>query len=281
MEYPVPLQPENNQNHRLMHFPNATSFLKTALLLLTFLPLASVSFSQQADSTKKALHFKGSVSVTNNGFSLVPTFSLGEPAVATFFNISGKGRLSFEPEFRYSMKFKPWSFVFIWRYKLIEKNKFQFKLGTHLPALNFVSRKDTVGGVGQDIIRVRRFFPVVEMIPVYKISKNFSLGIFYLFSIGLEKEVTKRNHFVSLQPNFNHIPLSKRYYLRFNPQFYYLKLDEPEGFYVAGALTLARQGFPFSISAMMNKAIDSDINAKDFDWNVSLNYAFGRNYVEK
>ena len=256
-------------------------FIKKAALLLTLLNLSFYAFSQEKDSTKHALNFRGSVSVTNNGFSLVPTFSLGEPAVATFFNISGKGRLSFEPEFRYSMKFKPWSLVFIWRYKLVRKEKFQLALGTHLPALNFVSGKATLGGVEQDVIRVRRFLPVVEVIPVYKISENFSLGIFYLFSIGLEKELTRRNHFVSLQPNFNHIPLPKRFYLRFNPQFYYLKLDERPGFYVAGALTLARQGFPFSISGMMNKAIDSDIPAKDFDWNVSLNYAFGQKYVEQ
>lgn len=259
----------------------ANQLLKTAAFLSAFLHLSFSAFSQEKDSTKHLLNFRGSVSVTNNGFSLVPTFSLGEPAVATFFNISGKGRLSFEPEFRYSMKFKPWSLVFIWRYKLVRKEKFQLALGTHLPALNFVSGKATLGGVEQDVIRARRFFPVVEMIPTYKISENFRLGIFYLFSIGLEKELTRRNHFVSLQPNFNHITLSKRYYLRFNPQFYYLKLDESSGFYVAGALTLARQDFPFSISAMMNKAIDSDIPAKDFDWNVSLNYAFGRKYVEQ
>lgn len=281
MKYPVPLQPENNQNHRLMHFPGPTSLFPKALLLFGFLPLANVSFSQKADSTKQVIKFGGSVSVTNNGFSLVPTFSLGEPAVNTFFNISGKGRLSFEPEFRYSMKFKPWSFVFIWRYKLIEKNKFQFKLGTHLPALNFVSGKATVGGVEQDVIRVRRFFPVVEMIPTYKMSENFSLGIFYLFSVGLEEELTKRNHFVSLQPGFNHIPLTRQFYLRFYPQFYYLKLDESDGIYVAGSLTLTRRNFPFSISAMMNKAIDTDIPARDFDWNISLNYSFGKNYVER
>ena len=259
----------------------SNQLLKTAAFLSAFLHLSFSAFSQEKDSTKHLLNFRGSVSVTNNGFSLVPTFSLGEPAVATFFNISGKGRLSFEPEFRYSMKFKPWSLVFIWRYKLVRKEKFQLTLGTHLPALNFVSGKVALGGVEQDVIRVRRFFPVVEMIPAYKISENFNLGIFYLFSIGLEKELTKRNHFVSLQPNFNHIPLPKRYYLRFNPQFYYLKLDESSGFYVAGAMTLARQDFPFSISAMMNKAIDSDISAKDFDWNVSLNYAFGKKYVKQ
>lgn len=264
-----------------MHFPDSTPPLKTALLLLAFLSLANVSFSQQADSTKKALHFRGSVSVTNNGFSLVPTFSLGKPAVVTVFNVSGKGRLSFEPEFRYSMEFRPWSLIFIWRYKLVRKEKFQLALGTHLPALNFISGPVTKNGVVQDAIQARRFFPVIEVIPNYAVSKNISLGAYYLYSTGLEKEVPKQNHFISLRPSFNHVPLPKRYYLRFSPQFYYLKLDEPDGFYVAGALTLARQGFPFSISGMMNKAIDSDIKAKDFDWNVSLNYSFGKNYVER
>lgn len=256
-------------------------FGRKAALFFTLLHFAFSVFSQEKDSTKHALNFRGTVSATNNGFSLVPTFSLGEPAVATFLNISGNRRLSFEPEFRYSMKFKPWSLIFIWRYKMVRKERFQLALGTHLPALNFVSGKATLGGVEQDVTRVRRFFPVVEVMPTYKFSKNFNMGIFYLFSVGLEKELTKHNHFVSLQPNFNHIPLSKRYYLRFNPQFYYLKLDESDGIYVAGALTLARQDFPFSISGMMNKAIDSDIPAKGFDWNVSLNYTFGRNYTEK
>ncbi len=124
-----------------MNVQKLKTFGQKAVLFFTLLHFAFSVFSQEKDSTKHALNFRGSVSVTNNGFSLVPTFSLGEPAVATFLNING--------------------------------------------------------------------------------------------------------------------------------------------IYVAGALTLARQNFPFSISGMMNKAIDSDIPAKDFDWNVSLNYTFGRNYAEK
>ncbi len=264
-----------------MFFPPFTPFANRLLLVFALAGLAQISFSQQADSTKRQLHISGSVSATNNGFSLVPTFSLGKPAVATFLNVRGRGRLSFEPEFRYSMEFKPWSFVFIWRYRLIEKNKFQLKVGTHLPALNFVTGKVIKNGVEQDAIQARRFFPVMEVIPGYAFGKNFRLGLYYLYSVGLEKELTKNNHFVSLQPAFNHIPLAGKFYLRFYPQFYYLKLDQQDGIYVAGNLILARQGIPFSVSAMMNKAIDSSINAKDFDWNVSLNYAFGRKYAEQ
>ncbi|MBK7939465.1 MAG: hypothetical protein IPJ82_21340 [Lewinellaceae bacterium] len=257
------------------------SLIKKGLLFFTFLHLAQFCFSQEADSTKRVINFKGAVSITNNGFSLVPTFSLGKPAVVTIFSISGKGRLSFEPEIRYSMEFKPWSMVFIWRYKLVRKEKFQLALGTHLPALNFITGPVIKNGVQQDAIQARRFFPVMELIPNYVINKNINLGIYYLYSIGLEKELTKDNHFVSLRVGFNDIPFIKRCYLRFNPKFYYLKLDERDGFYVAGSLTLAHRDCPFSLSTLMNKAIDSNILAKDFDWNVSLNYTFGRDYVRK
>ncbi|MBK7870581.1 MAG: hypothetical protein IPJ74_07825 [Saprospiraceae bacterium] len=264
-----------------MDFIFIKTLISKAFLCLMFLHFTHLSLGQSLDTTQQIIHFRSMLSATNNGFSLVPTFSLGKPAVVTTFNISGKGRFSFEPEFRYSMEFKPWSFIFIWRYKLIEKNKFQLKLGTHLPALNFISGSVIKNGMEQEAIQARRFFPVIEVIPSYKVSTNISLGLYYLYSIGMEKELTKNNHFVSLQPNFNNIPLTKQFYMRFNPQFYYLKLDKQDGFYVASSLTLARENFPFSISTLMNKAIDSDIPAKDFDWNVSLNYTFGKDYIKK
>jgi aryl-alcohol dehydrogenase-like predicted oxidoreductase len=45
--------------------------------------------------------------VTNNGISLVQTFSLGKPAAIVTLSI-GKGKLSFEPDLRFSLKEKPW-----------------------------------------------------------------------------------------------------------------------------------------------------------------------------
>jgi len=42
---------------------------------LFFLLLVHFSFSQKADTAKNSTHFSGSISVTNNGISLVPTFS--------------------------------------------------------------------------------------------------------------------------------------------------------------------------------------------------------------
>jgi len=71
---------------------------KSGLLLVVFLLLAHFSFSQNTDSIKVVSHFGGAVTVTNNGISFVPTFSLGKPAV--IFDLSMGRRLSFEPQFR-------------------------------------------------------------------------------------------------------------------------------------------------------------------------------------
>ena len=75
---------------------------QNAVLFLMFWLSALTAFAQEKDSAQHLLNFRGSVSVTNNGFSLVPTFTLGKPALVTILSVSGKRRLSFEPEFRYS-----------------------------------------------------------------------------------------------------------------------------------------------------------------------------------
>jgi hypothetical protein len=265
-----------------MHFSNATSLLKTTLLLLAFLLLAHVSFSQQADSTKKVLHLSGTVSANNNGFSFVPTFSLGKPAVQTGFNISGKGRLSFHPQFWYSMlDYKPWSFIFIWRYKLVKKERFDLILGMHTPAINFKSATVTEDSVAMEVIKARRFYPVVEILPIYHIKKDIDLGLYFLFGMGIEKEVSTKNYFLSIRPDFNNVPLTKQVFLRLNPQFYYLRIDDLDGIYSAASLTVAHRKFPLSISTMMNMKLKSEIATKDFEWNVSLTYAFDKKYVRQ
>ncbi len=253
------------------------------LLLLPLLVFGKLAFGQSADSTKHSLKFSGTVAANNNGFSLVPTFSLGKPAVQTGFNISGnKGRLSFHPQFWYSMlDYKPWSFIFIWRYKLVKKEKFDLILGTHAPAINFRSATVTENGVEKDVVKARRFYPALEVLPYYYLNKNVSLSIYYLFGKGIEKEVSSKNHFLSLRADFNNLPLSKQLYLKFNPQVYYLAIDDADGIYAAGSLALAHRKWPLSVSTMMNKAVKSEIAVSDFEWNVGLTWAFGREFVEK
>lgn len=249
---------------------------------MVFYLLAAVCFSQKTDSVKQILNFSGTVSATNNGFSLVPTFSLGKPALMTNLNLRGKGRLSFEPMFWYSMlDFKPWSFIFVWRYKVVRREKFSFSVGTHLPAVNFRTASVVQNNVPQDMIEARRFFPVAELMPGYRFNQYFSMNAYILYGKGLDKSASAANTFVSLRPDVDNVRLTEKFFLRFNPQLYYLKINKNDGFYTAASLTLAHRKWPFSISTMVNKALKTNINTSDFDWNVGLTYAFGRNFVER
>ncbi len=252
---------------------------RKAFLLFTFLLAVHVSFSQKADSIKVLSHFSGSAAVTNNGISIVPSFSLGKPAV--IFNLSmGKKRFSFDPDLRFSLAGKPWSFLFWGRYKLAGSGRFQMSAGTHL-GLNFKTSVLPINGDTSETTVTRRYL-AGELFPRYLLTKNISIGIYYLYSHGLDAGTIGNTNFLTFQTGFSNIELPKQLFMKFTPQFYYLKLDKQDGFYFTASLTLARKKFPLAISAIVNKTIQTDIaGSKDFVWNVSLVYAFHKNYVEQ
>ena len=109
-------------------------------LIFVFLLSAYFSFSQnhKADSTNPALHFSGSIGITQNGIALVPTFSLGKPAGIVMLSM-GKKKFSIDPEFRFALEGRHSSFVFIYRHNAINRSKFQLTFGGHIPGLNFVT----------------------------------------------------------------------------------------------------------------------------------------------
>ncbi len=249
------------------------------LLLFVILNFTQSAFSQKTDSTKVVRHIGGAVTVTNNGISLIPNFTLGKPAAIFDLSVGGK-KLRFEPQFRFALEGKPWSFIFWWRYKLVENDKFQISIGAH-PAILFKTRTILVDSVSEETLEADRYL-AGELSPNYFISKNISIGIYYLYGYGIEKDAIKNGHYLALRSNFTNIKLTKQFFLRFNPQFYYLKMDENDGFYLSSTLTLARRNFPLSISSLINKTIQTEIPAgKNFVWNVSLTYSFNKEYVEK
>ena len=74
------------------------------------------------DSIQTTYHISGAASATNNGISLLPMFTLGKPAA--IFDLSvGNERLAFEPQFRFSLEGKPWSFIFWFRYKAVNTSR--------------------------------------------------------------------------------------------------------------------------------------------------------------
>ena len=252
---------------------------KSALSLFVLLNLTHFAYSQKSDSTKVVSHFGGAVTVTNNGISLIPNFTLGKPA--TIFDLSmGRGKLSFEPQFRFALEGKPWSFLFWWWYKLLKTDKFQINIGAH-HAIAFRTKTFLIDDVSKEIIVAQRYL-AGELSPNYSLSKNISIGMYYLYSYCMEKDAVKNTNFLALRCNFSNIRLSKQFLIRFNPQIYYLKMDEKDGFYITSALTLAKRNFPVSIFTIINQPVQTDIPAsKNFIWNASLIYSFNKEYVEK
>lgn len=262
-----------------MNFFGSESPAPKVVLLFAFLHVVHGSFSQKPDSIRTPHIFSGSISATNNGISIVPSFSLDKPAV--IFNLSmGKKRFSIDPDIRFSMAGRPWSFLFWARYKVVTASKFQLNAGTHL-GLNFKTSVLPVNGDSAKLTVTRRYL-AGELFPRYLITKNFSIGIYYLYSHGIDPGTIKNTNFLTFQTNFSHIKLPKTFYLRFTPQLYYLKLDQQDGFYFTATTTLAMQNFPLSVSAIVNKIIRSNIaGSKNFVWNVSLVYSFNKKYVEQ
>lgn len=258
--------------------PNLKKTVRGLLLLFALSGLPLFACAQSIDSTKTISYLSGAVHVTNNGLSVIPTFSLGKPAA--IFDLSiGKRKLSFEPQLRFSLEGKPWSFLFWWRYKLLKTKKIALNAGAH-PALLFRTETLQASGISKELIVSRRFL-AAEVAPNYLIAKDISVGIYYLYSRGLDKGATKHTHFLTINGNFSHIKLYRQFYLRFIPQVYYLKLDKQDGFYCTSTLTLARPNSPFAVSSILNKAIQSNISgSKDFAWNVSLIYSFQKKHLE-
>lgn len=253
-----------------------TKILCKKLVCCVFiLSVYNISIAQQKDSTS---YFRGSVTVTNNGISLVPTFSLGKPAA--IFNLAlGKGRLSFEPDMRFALEGKPWSFLFWWRFKLVQSKKIRLTLGAH-PALNFKPSAIVVNGISKDLIIARRYL-AGELSPNYLLSKNISIGIYYLYSRGLDPDAPRHTHFLTLNSNFSNIKLPNQFYFKLTPQVYYLKQDKLDGYYCTATMTLAKQHFPLSLAAIVNKTIQTEIVSKNFVWNLNVVYSFNKTYVKR
>lgn len=228
----------------------------------------------QRDST---FFFKSALSVTQNGFSFIPSFSLGKPAVIFEPSIGNK-RWSFEPQFRFALEGKPWSFIFIYKYRLVDRGKFSLQVGGHIPALIFSTQKVIRNGETEDVIVTQRFL-AAELVPNYTLSKSVSIGMYLLRGHGFDKGGIQNSYYAGLRSSITSLNVSKRIFFKLNPQVYYLKTDDKDGVYLTNTLTLAMRNFPLSISTIVNKAIQTDIPGKAFDWNVSLIYSFDKNYV--
>jgi hypothetical protein len=255
--------------------PTNRFFLFISSLMLCIL-FSSTIAAQTKDSAQRISHFGGTITATQNGISLIPSFSLGRPAVMFDLNMGGK-KLTFEPFLRFGMDGKPWAFIFWFRYKFINTSKFRMSIGAH-PSYVFRTIDMNTNGTTIKINRADRY-TAMDLTPTVVVSKNTTFGVYYLYSHGLDKTSVQNTHFVTLNANFTHIKLAGNFYGKFNPQLYYLNMAGKDGFYATHSFTVAHNKFPLSVQTVMNRAFKTEIAGDRFVWNMGLLYNFNKNYV--
>ena len=252
------------------------NYIFKLLFIFTALNFTMNVRAQTTESqTQETGIFTGAVTVTTKGLSTFPNLTLGRPAAILDLSMGGK-KLRFEPVMRFVLTGKPWSFIFWVRYELLNNENFQFKIGAH-PAYSFKTISYTQNGINKDVLRAQQFL-AGELSPVFKVGKNISMGPYYIYARGMEKDIVQNSNFISFRANLSNINLSDNYFVRLMAQAYYLKLDADDGYYVNSTLSLNRRNFPLSVSSTMNKIIQSDIAGDDFLWNINLTYSFNTMY---
>jgi hypothetical protein len=248
---------------------------RRAFLLWILLILSFTGYGQQIDTTKPVTYFSGSLSLTTNGFSIIPTFSLNSPAVITQLSWR-KRKFSIDPDIRLTPNLKKGSMVLWFRYYPIEKKRFSLRVGAH-PAMNFQLRTitDSNGNVSE-ISQMRRFL-AWELAPSLRVSKNWTFGLYYLQGNGLQKDGPQTTHFVNLGSGITNIRFGPFVRMALYPAVYYLNLDGDDGFYFTGTVELSHIRWPVSLSSSINQTFTSSIPGnKIFMWNLSLNYRFSK-----
>ncbi|HVN56955.1 MAG TPA: hypothetical protein VMT63_01535 [Bacteroidales bacterium] len=252
---------------------------RRVFLVSIFINVWNLSFSQKPDSLAVTSHFGGAVTVTNNGISFIPNFTLGKPAAILDLN-AGNRKLTFEPQLRFAMEGKPWSFIFWWRYKVVNNRKFKLTAGAH-PALSFKNLTYTSNNDTTMTMIASRYL-AAEIVPAYYLSDNISLGFYGFYARCLEKKSIRNTEMYAIRANFDKIGLGGKTYLRFAPQAYYLQMDQFDGYYVSASLGLAKGGYPFSVSVIANEPLKSNVpGGRDFVWNISLIYSFYSEFTRK
>ena len=250
-------------------------YLKIASLLL-LISFSNILSAQKNDSiTVKNSRFGGAVTIQSKGISTIPNLTLGKPAIV-FDMVVGR-RLTFEPQFRYSLEGKPWAMVFWWRYKILPGSKFTLNASANT-SLSFKSGNEIISDASREIIRTTRYL-AATLLPNYQFNKYFGLGTYLFYTKGIEKYITQNTYMISLRPSISNIPVTKNIAARVGPEIYYLKMDDKDGVYFNATFLISKKDFPLSITALINKPLKSNIPAEyNHLWNICLVYTFNNEY---
>ncbi len=232
------------------------NYLKTSCCALIFLfyNFSSLVLAQQKDSlhVPEPLKATANLNINNNGISLFPNLSFGKPAAIITLSV-GKKNIYFEPELRWGLNGKPWSYIYWFRYKYRKFEKFGVNVGAH-PSYVLKETTVNINNIQENRFVSQRYL-AAEIVPTYYFSKKFTLSVQYLYSKGLDSYAIQDSHFFAIQPKFPYLNLKKDFYMSFNPQVFYLALDDKNGTYFSESLFLAKSNFPLSISSIFTYKI--------------------------
>jgi len=245
--------------------------MRFALSVFAVSSLTRPVFSQAVDTAGSHTEVTWAVGVANKGISTIPTSMLDKPTATVDMSIR-RGAFSVDPQFRFGLDGTPWSFLFRARYRLVDRERLRLSVGAH-PVLAFRTTTVSVNGVAKDVI-VAQHFAAGELAPSYALSRNVSVGVYYLYAGGLDADVTRRTHFVAARAGLANLRLPAQLVARLDPQVYYLRMDDRDGTYLNSRLTVAKRNLPVSINGIINRPIRTTISrGRAVRWNVSLNYA--------
>ncbi|MDO8966687.1 hypothetical protein [Algoriphagus sp.] len=248
------------------------------ILFFVSLGVSQSASAQESKSKSGVHHFDGIITATNNGISIIPSFTLGRPAV--FFDLSiGGERLSFDPMLRFGMDGKPWTFVFWGRYKVIKDKRFSLTLGGH-PAFLFQEVDMVVQGKPDKMLVANRYL-AGEITTSYKLSDRVSTGIYFLKGTGLKVLGTKNTDFLAWNTSVTNLKLVNDLALRVNSQLFFLRTDDTSGMYINSGFTFEKGGFPIQFQGFFNRKIKSTVPGDDLVWNLSLLYTFSNTFSKK
>ncbi|PWK27675.1 hypothetical protein LV89_01566 [Arcicella aurantiaca] len=249
------------------------NYLKLSIIISSLF-LTQLSYGQQ-DTTNLVSSFSGSVGITNNGFSIIPTFSLNSPAAIMNFTWKKK-RFSFNPDIRLVTDASKGGFIFWLRYQAIQAKKFGLRVSAH-PALSLVRKTIIDNGSSIEITEMLRFL-AYEIVPSYQITPNWNVSAVYLQGHGLQNHGPQLTRAFFVNTSISDIKIGGDFRFQITPSYYYLYTDSYTGNYLAVTAGISKKGSPFAIQSTINQTFDSNIpNNKDFMWNAMLSYNFSRN----
>ncbi|WP_157580444.1 hypothetical protein [Rudanella lutea] len=245
----------------------------TLTLVVFFGCMPGLSAGQSStDSTKLISTFSGSIGITNNGFSIVPTFSLNRPAAIMNFYWR-KNRFNFDPDIRLVSDASKGGFIFWFRYRLIEQKRFSLRVGVH-PAFSLVRKMISESGTDREITEMLRF-AAGELVPAYQITPNWTLSAVYLHGNGLQQHGPQQTNVLFLNNSFSNLNVGGDFRLTLIPTVFFLKVDDHSGSYFSGTAIVSKKGLPLTVQSTINQTFRSDIPGnKNFMWNVMLAYNF-------